>query len=175
MEKLHQLLLLLENFWGYVLRKFDQVLPPETRSETLNHWLSVGLAVAIPLSLLFCCLYCCCRCCRSSGGRVRMMKTPGRNGLRMPRAPFEANPRTYFRGLRAGQPLREYVVSPVTSYQLVCVSCMFTTKMKVDFCVSFVWIRRWFDSDYSLLFGVWIFGKRDEEIFISLTRQGFTK
>ncbi|KAF3340853.1 hypothetical protein FCM35_KLT09697 [Carex littledalei] len=48
---------------------------------------------------------CCCCCFQHSGYVGKMMKAPGRAGVVMLRATFEASPRLYFMGLRAGQPL----------------------------------------------------------------------
>ncbi|KAK9266775.1 hypothetical protein L1049_012663 [Liquidambar formosana] len=113
-EKLKELLLMLENFGAYVLDKVDEVFPPETREEKLRHWLGViapYLIAGVALLMLF---WCCRRCgCRGNGivtmmkvphragiGIVKMMKAPGRN-FWMPRNAFESNPSSYFRNLRA--------------------------------------------------------------------------
>ncbi|KAM0838783.1 hypothetical protein ACQ4PT_060739 [Festuca glaucescens] len=86
-------------------KKADELFPPETRSETLGQWLHVGITVVLPALVLLCLARCCWRCCcaRARGGRT--MAAPGRRGARMPRGPFEANPRGYFRDLRANKPL----------------------------------------------------------------------
>lgn len=106
--KLKEFLLLLENFWGFLVKKFDEVLPPDTRDETFRHWLEVGLPVGLAALLLLLFLCCCCRpllracfsflcCCLCCRGRrsVKMMKAPGRD-YRMPRHVFESDPRSYF-------------------------------------------------------------------------------
>lgn len=117
--KLKEFLLLLENFWGFLVKKFDEVLPPDTRDETFRHWLEVGLPVGLAALLLLLFLCCCCwpllracfsccgSCLRSCGrclcccGRrsVKMMKAPGRDYM-MPRHVFESGPRSYFIDLR---------------------------------------------------------------------------
>ena len=109
-EKLKEWLVVLENFGASLIGKVDEVFPPETREEQLRHWLRVATpfiigAVALLLFIWFC--RCCCRCCCGGGRRVemKMMIAPGRGGL-IPRPGFEANPRSYFRGLR-GKPLDE--------------------------------------------------------------------
>uniref|UniRef100_A0A5B6YTR4 Transmembrane protein n=1 Tax=Davidia involucrata TaxID=16924 RepID=A0A5B6YTR4_DAVIN len=101
MEKLKELLLVLENFGGFLLGWLDKVFPPETRGEKVNHWLHVAAPFIISGVVLLMCI-CCCRCCCRGGRAVKMMKAPGR-GYRMPRAPFESNPGSYFRSLR-GRP-----------------------------------------------------------------------
>uniref|UniRef100_A0ACD5ULI2 Uncharacterized protein n=1 Tax=Avena sativa TaxID=4498 RepID=A0ACD5ULI2_AVESA len=86
-------------------KKADQLFPPETRSETLAQWLRFGVTVVLPALVLLCFLRCCwrCYCARGRGGRT--MAAPGRRGARMLRGAFEANPRGYFRDLRANEPL----------------------------------------------------------------------
>ncbi|XP_051207209.1 uncharacterized protein [Lolium perenne] len=86
-------------------KKADELFPPETRSETLGHWLRVGITVVLPALVLFCLARCCWRCCCARGRGGRTMVAPGRRGARMPRGAFEANPRGYFRDLRANKPL----------------------------------------------------------------------
>ncbi|CDP00466.1 unnamed protein product [Coffea canephora] len=101
-EKLKELWQAMENLWGQFLEWFDKIFPPETRGEKLHHWLQIALPIAIAgvvLSLLlYCCYKCCCKC--GGGRRVKMMKAPGRN-CTMARPAFEANPKSYFRNLRA--------------------------------------------------------------------------
>nr|GLL32115.1 hypothetical protein Saspl_010887 [Ipomoea trifida]GMD13521.1 SAM and SH3 domain-containing protein [Ipomoea batatas]GMD21124.1 SAM and SH3 domain-containing protein [Ipomoea batatas] len=103
-EKLKEFLQTIQNLGGEALQWFDQIFPPETREDTIIHWVQVALPyliAAVVLTLLICCCRCCCCCCRRGrGGLGRMMKAPGRN-CRMPRSAFEANPRSYFRNLRA--------------------------------------------------------------------------
>ncbi|XP_062190003.1 uncharacterized protein LOC133893047 [Phragmites australis] len=97
-------------------RKADELLPPETRSETLRRWLHVAVTVLIPAVLgalaLYCLARCCWRCCCSARAARRrtMMVAPGRGGARMPRGVFEDNPRLYFRDLRAGNPLDQSIL-----------------------------------------------------------------
>ena len=93
----------LRNTVDFFTKKFDELLPPDTRDETLKHWLHVGLTIVLPILLILLFLYCCCRCCcRCCCFRVarKMMKAPGRNDTLIPRNSFEANPRGYFRNLR---------------------------------------------------------------------------
>jgi hypothetical protein len=87
--------------------KVDELLPPETRSETLRQWLHVAVTVALPALVLLCVARCCWRCCCAGGARSRgrQMVAPGRGGARMPRDAFEDDPRRYFRDLRARKPL----------------------------------------------------------------------
>ena len=110
--KAAELVAWLAALFSALARKVDELLPPETRSETLREWLHVAVTVALPaalgafvlLCIARCCWRCCCSCCRARGGR-RLMVAPGRRGARMPRGVFESNPRGYFRDLRAGKPL----------------------------------------------------------------------
>ncbi|KAH6798679.1 hypothetical protein C2S51_035163 [Perilla frutescens var. frutescens] len=103
-EKLKEALLAVENWGAEALGWFDDVFPPETRGDTVSHWFHVALPwiiAAVVLTVVICLCRCCCKCCcGGGGGRVRMMKAPGRN-CRMPRSAFESNPRGYFRNLRA--------------------------------------------------------------------------
>jgi len=103
LKKLHLILHFLENTWGFLAEKLNEVLPPERRS----HWVHVGLTLVLPIALALLCLYCCCKCCCCSSGRGagKMMKAPGRRGALMPRASFAGNPKGYFSGLRANKPL----------------------------------------------------------------------
>ena len=98
-EKLKELLVLLENFGGYLVDEVDKVFPPDSRGEKLRHWIQVGAPFLILGLVLVVFYYCCCGCCRGRRG-VKMMKAPGRD-YRMARPPFESNPRGYFRSLRA--------------------------------------------------------------------------
>ncbi|KAJ8574352.1 hypothetical protein K7X08_026157 [Anisodus acutangulus] len=101
-DKLKELLLLLDNFGAQFLEWSDKVFPPDTRKDKINHWYHVALPFLITTLVFvvvsYCCYCCCCR--RRGGGRIRMMKAPGRN-CRMPRSTFESNPRSYFRNLRS--------------------------------------------------------------------------
>ncbi|KAK4380433.1 hypothetical protein RND71_002295 [Anisodus tanguticus] len=101
-DKLKELLLLLDNFGAQFLEWFDKVFPPDTRKDKINHWYHVALPFLITTLVFvvvsYCCYCCCCRC--RGGGRIRMMKAPGRN-CRMPRSTFESNPSSYFRNLRS--------------------------------------------------------------------------
>ncbi|XAR65308.1 hypothetical protein NMG60_11009390 [Bertholletia excelsa] len=92
LEKLKELLVVLQNF-------ADEVFPPDEREEQIHHWLEVATPFLIAAGALLLCIYCCRCCCRGRGGRVRMMKAPGRD-YTMPRRVFESNPRSHFRGLR---------------------------------------------------------------------------
>lgn len=85
--------------------KVDELLPPETRSETLRQWLHVAVTVVLPAVLGALVLHCCCGRARGSRGGRHMMVAPGRGGARMPRGVFEGNPRGYFLDLRARKPL----------------------------------------------------------------------
>ncbi|KAK9276468.1 hypothetical protein L1049_006001 [Liquidambar formosana] len=100
--KLKELLLILENFGGYLIDELDKVFPPETRGDKLRHWLRVSapfvIAAAALLALFLCCRCCCCK------GRTRMMKAPGRD-CQIPRHVFERDPKGYFRGLHSKQPI----------------------------------------------------------------------
>ncbi|XP_020244519.1 uncharacterized protein LOC109822701 [Asparagus officinalis] len=120
----------LQQFLHFLAHILNQVLPPETRAQTLHHWAHLGLTVILPVSLVLLCLYrcccgprcfCCCCCCskpeeeREEFGFdaidydiMRMMKAPGRNGALMPRDLFEGNPREYFIDLRAKKQLPNY-------------------------------------------------------------------
>ncbi|KAL3367762.1 hypothetical protein AABB24_008895 [Solanum stoloniferum] len=103
---------------------FDELFPPETRIEKINHWFYVALPYVIIAVFLGIFIY----CCYYHGGLLRnimydlkitlvrlfnyvnnlytswrsskMMKAPGRN-TRIPRASFEIDPKRYFRNLRA--------------------------------------------------------------------------
>ncbi|XAR65306.1 hypothetical protein NMG60_11009387 [Bertholletia excelsa] len=99
LEKLKELLVVLQNFWASLIGKADEVFPPDKREEQIHHWLVVATPFLIAAGSLLLCICCCRCCCRGRGGRVRMMKAPGRD-YRMPRHVFESNPRSYFRGLR---------------------------------------------------------------------------
>ncbi|KAL2457795.1 Uncharacterized protein Adt_46231 [Abeliophyllum distichum] len=102
-EKLKELLLAMENFGGHVLAWFDKVFPPDTRGDKIHHWIHVAtpfLIAAAALIVFICFCRCCCGCCKGGrGGRVKMMKAPGRN-YRMPRNVFESDPKGYFHNLR---------------------------------------------------------------------------
>ncbi|KAL7181574.1 hypothetical protein ACSBR1_040465 [Camellia fascicularis] len=112
MDKLKELLVVLEDFGSSLIAKLDEVFPPESRGDQLRHWLHVAtpflIASAVLLIMCLCCRCCCCCCSRGRGRGVRMMKAPGRN-YRMPRSTFESNPRAYFRDLR-GKPLLDELV-----------------------------------------------------------------
>lgn len=97
-EKLKELVLLLNNFSGQFLSWFDKVFPPDTRKGKINHWFHVALPFLIVTIFFAVISYCCCR--GRGRGRGRMMKAPGRN-CRMQRSTFESNPRGYFRNLRS--------------------------------------------------------------------------
>lgn len=88
-EKLKRLLLLLENFGLFLLGWLEEVFPPE-------HWLRVNAPLLITGLAVLVLVLCLIRCTKPS----KTMKAPGRN-YRIPRAPFEANPKGYFRDLRA--------------------------------------------------------------------------
>ncbi|KAM7484455.1 hypothetical protein LguiA_000464 [Lonicera macranthoides] len=97
MEKMKELVLVMEKFWGDFVGWMDKVFPPETRGKQINKWFHLAVPFLIGGLVLIMC-FCCCRlCCR----RVKMMKAPGRGGYRMPRHIFETNPRSYFRSLRS--------------------------------------------------------------------------
>ncbi|XXG75347.1 hypothetical protein AAC387_Pa07g3872 [Persea americana] len=121
LEKLHEFLVLLQNLWTCLLKKFDEVFPHETRAEKIKHWLQIGWPVglglaAVLLLLCVCCfcpgwlrsccgswLGCCRRCfCCCCGRRGKMMKAPGRDYL-MPRDDFESDPGSYFIDLRSNR------------------------------------------------------------------------
>ncbi|OIT36865.1 hypothetical protein A4A49_36404 [Nicotiana attenuata] len=103
-DKLKEVLLLLDNLGGQFLGWLDKVLPPETRKDKINHWFHVALpfliASVIFAFITYCCYCCCCRRRRGGGRWGKTMKAPGRN-CRMPRNTFESDPRSYFRNLRA--------------------------------------------------------------------------
>ncbi|KAK4410424.1 hypothetical protein Sango_0115400 [Sesamum angolense] len=103
-EKLKAALLALENLGSEALAWVDRVFPPETRGDKIHHCLHVALPyliAAVVLAVVVCFCRCCCGCCQGrSGGRVRMMKAPGRD-CRMPRHVFESDPKGYFNNLRA--------------------------------------------------------------------------
>ncbi|KAK4430109.1 hypothetical protein Salat_1311600 [Sesamum alatum] len=103
-EKLKEALLILENLGGEALAWLDRVFPPETRGDKIHHWLHVALPYLIATVVLAVVVWF-CRCCRGCclgrrGGRVRMMKAPGRE-YRMGRDVFESDPKGYFYNLRA--------------------------------------------------------------------------
>ncbi|KAJ4815441.1 hypothetical protein LUZ62_028007 [Rhynchospora pubera] len=108
-EKLTLLLQFIPAIFTYLSEKFDEIFPPETRSDTVQRWVNIAVTIVLPVSvvtfMLYCCCKCCCRCLGRRGGYGRMMKAPGRGGARMPRASFEASPRDYFINLRAKKPL----------------------------------------------------------------------
>ncbi|PUZ72852.1 hypothetical protein GQ55_2G428400 [Panicum hallii var. hallii] len=109
-SKAAELVAYLAALFSALARKVDELLPPETRSDTLRQWLHVAVTVALPAALgvlvLFYVARCCWRsCCCARGGRRRMMVAPGRGGAHMPRDVFESNPRGYFLDLRARKPL----------------------------------------------------------------------
>ncbi|KAK1296009.1 hypothetical protein QJS10_CPB15g01655 [Acorus calamus] len=77
LQKLKEALLFLCNLGGYALKKIDEVFPPETRSETIHHWIDVGKSLVLPVAVglvvlyFFCycifpmmcsCVYGCCSC-----------------------------------------------------------------------------------------------------------------
>ncbi|PIN11051.1 hypothetical protein CDL12_16360 [Handroanthus impetiginosus] len=100
-EKLKEALLAVGNWGAEALAWFDGVFPPDRRCEMIKHWFHVAqpcLTAAVVLTMVVWL----CGCCRlhGGGGRVKMMKAPGRN-LRMPRRDFEINPRGYFQRLRS--------------------------------------------------------------------------
>ncbi|KAL6545280.1 hypothetical protein OROGR_009154 [Orobanche gracilis] len=103
-EKLKEFLQALENSGGEVLAWFDKVFPPETRGDKIHHWIHVAvpyLIVAVVLTAVVCFCRCCCGCCRGrGGGKVKMMKAPGRS-CRIRRDVFESDPKGYFWNLRA--------------------------------------------------------------------------
>ncbi|KAI8539377.1 hypothetical protein RHMOL_Rhmol09G0178300 [Rhododendron molle] len=106
-EKLKEWLIGMGDFGGSLIKKPDEVFPPETTGEQLKHWHLVATSFIISAVVLITCLCCCCG--SSSGGRaVRMMKAPGRE-YRMPRHVFEGNPRSYFRNLRGNTSVDELV------------------------------------------------------------------
>ncbi|RLN35252.1 uncharacterized protein C2845_PM03G12380 [Panicum miliaceum] len=104
-SKAAELVAYLAALFSALARKVDELLPPETRSETLRRWLHVAVTVALPAALGALALLCVARCCCARGGRRRLMVAPGRGGARMPRGVFESNPRVYFLDLRARKPL----------------------------------------------------------------------
>lgn len=53
----------LGNLVDFFTKKFDELLPPETRDETLKHWLHIGLTIVLPILLILLFLYCCCCSC----------------------------------------------------------------------------------------------------------------
>lgn len=103
-EKLKQLFLMLENFGLFLVGRVDEVSPPETRKERLQHWLRVGapfVVAGLVILVLYWCFNRCIRCCCGVKA-VKMMKAPGAN-FRIPRHVFEASPKGYFRALHAGK------------------------------------------------------------------------
>ena len=83
-----------------LLHELDDAFPPETWAQWLATAVRYLIAGAFLLSLI---LFLCCCCRRSSRISARTMKAPGTGGLhRLARSRFEANPRGYFRSLRAG-------------------------------------------------------------------------
>ncbi|RCV13897.1 hypothetical protein SETIT_2G383200v2 [Setaria italica] len=109
--KAAEILAYLATLFSALAKKVDELLPPDTRSETLRQWLHVAVTVVLPAALgalvLLCVARCCWRCCcaRNRAPRGRLMVAPGRGGARMPRDVFEDDPRRYFRDLRARKPL----------------------------------------------------------------------
>ena len=100
-EKLKEVVVFLQYWWEAVIHWSDKVFPPDSRADTLSHWVHVATPFLIT-GLVILVLICCVKCCCCGGGRaVRMMKAPGRN-IRMPRNVFERNPAGYFQNLRSG-------------------------------------------------------------------------
>ncbi|WOH07953.1 hypothetical protein DCAR_0727388 [Daucus carota subsp. sativus] len=113
-EKLKEVVVFLQYWWEEVIHWSDKVFPPDSRADTLSHWVHVATPFLITgldrdrdrrlaLSGLVILMLICCvkRCCCGGGRAVRMMKAPGRN-IRMPRNVFERNPAGYFQNLRSG-------------------------------------------------------------------------
>lgn len=101
-EKLKQSFELIINMSASLVKRVDDVFPPEERAEIIGKLVHMAKPYLKPgLALLFIILFF-CYCGRSGGGAGKMMKAPGRN-VRIPRARFEGNPRGYFRGLRGKQ------------------------------------------------------------------------
>ncbi|OVA11010.1 hypothetical protein BVC80_1745g23 [Macleaya cordata] len=109
LEKLKELLLVLENFGRYLEEKLNTLIPPDVRDSKIYPWLIyVGLPVTMGVLFLilfcWCCKRCCrCCCCSRSRGNYKMMKAPGRD-YRMRRSDFESDPRSYFLDLRGKRP-----------------------------------------------------------------------
>ncbi|CAK9142454.1 unnamed protein product [Ilex paraguariensis] len=102
LEKLKEVLLMLENFGGYFMGWFDKVFTREreTRGKQLHHWLQVNYKPFVITGLvLLVTLWICTKCCCQRNKAVKTMKAPGRNH-RMSRSSFESDPKSYFRGLR---------------------------------------------------------------------------
>ncbi|XP_058183101.1 uncharacterized protein LOC131301026 [Rhododendron vialii] len=91
-EKLMEFLAVLEHFGKIFM-------------EQLIHWARVGAPYIVAAAALWILLRyfrcCCCRVVRGGGSVAKTMIAPGTRGtVRILRAPFEANPAAYFRGLR---------------------------------------------------------------------------
>ncbi|KAE9451171.1 hypothetical protein C3L33_16959, partial [Rhododendron williamsianum] len=104
-EKLKEFLAVLEHFGKIFMAKVDEVFPPETRVEQLKHWARVAAPYIIAAVAFWILLRyfsgCCCGVVRGGGSVVKTMIAPGTGGaVRIARATFEANPASYFRGLR---------------------------------------------------------------------------
>lgn len=96
-EKLKQQFLLLKKFGLFLQGWLEEVFPPE-------HWLRVNAPFLVTAGLVLLVLY--AYFSRSGGGtkpsNSKTMKAPGRNS-RIFRAPFEDNPKGYFRDLHASK------------------------------------------------------------------------
>lgn len=96
-EKLKEILVMLENSGSSLTAWLDKVFPRETRKERILHWIHVSAPYVLPGLFLIVLFWLCSR-----GKGAKMMKAPGRN-FRMPRTVFEADPKGYFRSLHAGK------------------------------------------------------------------------
>ncbi|KAF7133252.1 hypothetical protein RHSIM_Rhsim09G0124100 [Rhododendron simsii] len=106
-EKLKEWLIGMGDFGGSLIKKPDEVFPPESTGEQLKHWHLVATPFIIGAVVMITCL-CCCSGTGSGERAVRMMKAPGRY-YRMPRHVFEGNPRSYFRNLSGNTSVDELV------------------------------------------------------------------
>ncbi|XP_058183099.1 uncharacterized protein LOC131301025 isoform X1 [Rhododendron vialii] len=89
----------LQQFGKICIAKVGEVFPPEITAEQMKYWVKVGTPCIIGVVVILILL----RFFRGGGGgsMARMMIAPGTGrAFRIPRASFEASPRSYFRGLR---------------------------------------------------------------------------
>ncbi|XP_058183097.1 uncharacterized protein LOC131301024 isoform X2 [Rhododendron vialii] len=89
---------LLQYFGKICIAKVGEVFPPEITAEQMKYWVQVGTPCIIGVVVILILL----RFFRGGGGgsMAKMMIAPGTGGaFRIPRASFEASPRSYFRGL----------------------------------------------------------------------------
>lgn len=133
-EKLSWFIALWKAFVDCLVQNLEALLRPGTSSDTVRIWVQLVMPLLLFLSLpflryfLYGCfvlawnttiacakaaywatieiIKACARVARGTtkGGSGKMMKAPGRAGLRIARSVFESDPGSYFRGLHANAP-----------------------------------------------------------------------